>query len=202
MIDKVLRHWRLDSDIDGISWLTLDRADERVNSLSREVLTELAEVLNSLEKSSPTGLVLQSGKPGSFIVGADVREFDGVSDAQAAAAQIHEVHQLFNRIEALPFPTVVTIEGFCLGGGLELALAFGYRIARDVEETRIGFPEVRLGIYPGFGGSARSVRQCGPLNAMPPMLFEAVRNEDPTALLGLPLILLCAALRRLGYSLP
>jgi 1,4-dihydroxy-2-naphthoyl-CoA synthase len=132
MSDQDWRHWRLDMDLDGVCWLTLDRDGEKVNSLSREVLDELADVVTQLEADPPTGLVLQSGKRGSFIVGADVREFDGVTDPLVAAEQIHQVHQLFNRIEALAFPTVVIIEGFCLGGGLELALAFDYRIARDV----------------------------------------------------------------------
>jgi 3-hydroxyacyl-CoA dehydrogenase/enoyl-CoA hydratase/3-hydroxybutyryl-CoA epimerase len=170
MDDAVLRHWRLDYDLDNVSWLTLDRAGERNNSLSMDVLTELEQLVGKLENSPPRGLVLQSGKPGSFIVGADVHEFENVTDAAEASESIRQVHRLLNRIEALPFPTAVIIEGFCLGGGLELALAFDYRIARDSDATRIGFPEVKLGIYPGFGGSARSVRQCGPLKAMPLML--------------------------------
>jgi 3-hydroxyacyl-CoA dehydrogenase/enoyl-CoA hydratase/3-hydroxybutyryl-CoA epimerase len=157
-------HWRLEQDMDQVAWLTLDRAGERNNSLSSEVLHELGMIVETLENDPPKGLVLQSGKPGSFILGADVREFDDVTDSGTATDLIHEVHQLLNRIEALPFPTVAIIEGFCLGGGLELALAFGYRIAKDVDSTRIGFPEVQLGIYPGFGGSARAIRQCGALN--------------------------------------
>jgi 3-hydroxyacyl-CoA dehydrogenase/enoyl-CoA hydratase/3-hydroxybutyryl-CoA epimerase len=163
-------HWRIDFDLDQVAWLTLDRAGERNNSLSVEVLEELGAIVEQLESSPPRGLVLQSGKRGSFIVGADIREFGQVSDSGEAADSIRRVHQLFNRIEALPFPTAAIIEGFCLGGGLELALAFDYRIAKDIDGTRIGFPEVRLGIYPGFGGSARSIRTCGPLKAMPLML--------------------------------
>jgi 3-hydroxyacyl-CoA dehydrogenase/enoyl-CoA hydratase/3-hydroxybutyryl-CoA epimerase len=164
------RHWRIDYDLDQVAWLTLDRAGERNNSLSVEVLQELGAIVDLLEADPPRGLVLQSGKPGSFIVGADIREFGAVEDQTEAAESIRQAHQLLNRVEALPFPTVAVIEGFCLGGGLELALAFSYRIAKDVDSTRIGFPEVRLGIYPGFGGSARSVRTCGPLKAMPLML--------------------------------
>ena len=163
-------HWRLEQDIDDVAWLTLDRAGENTNSLSREVLTELERVVDRLESDPPAGLVLQSGKPGTFIVGADIREFEDVSEPQEAAEQIREVHAQLNRIEALPFATAVTIEGHCLGGGLELALAFDYRIARDSDATRIGFPEVRLGIYPGFGGSARSVKTIGGQKAMEIML--------------------------------
>jgi len=172
-------HWRVQSDLDGVIWLTLDRADERTNSLSRAVLEELQIIVGRLEKEPPKGLVLQSGKPDSFIVGADVREFGSVTDAGQAAEFIREVHQLFNRIEALPFPTAVTIEGYCLGGGVELALAFDYRIARDDDKTRMGFPEIKLGIYPGFGGSARSTRRMGGMKAMEFMLSS--RNLRPRA---------------------
>ncbi len=164
------KHWQLATDIDKVLWLTIDRADERVNSLSLEVLSELDSIVEGLETNPPAGLVLQSGKPGSFIVGADVREFDAYDDADEASEGISRVHRLFSRIEALPFPTIVAIDGLCLGGGLELALTFDYRIASNVEHTRLGFPEVQLGIYPGFGGSARSIRQAGASNAMSIML--------------------------------
>ena len=164
------RNWRLEQDLDKVCWLTIDRAGETSNSLSREVLTELEQIVADLEANPPHGLVLQSGKKGSFIVGADVREFDQVSSPDEAEAFIREAHALFDRIEALPFPKAVAIDGYCLGGGLELALCFDYRIASNVEHTRLGFPEIKLGIYPGFGGSARSPRQVGGLNAMQTIL--------------------------------
>ena len=179
------KHWRLSSDIDKVLWLTIDRADERVNSLSLEVLSELESIIDGLEAVAPAGLVLQSGKPGSFIVGADVREFDAYDDAEKASEGISRVHRLFNRIEALPFPTVVTIDGFCLGGGLELALTFDYRIASNVEHTRLGFPEVQLGIYPGFGGSARSIQQAGASNAMSIMLSSRNLRAKAAKAMGL-----------------
>ncbi len=174
-----LRHWRTDTDIDGVLWLTLDRAGESANSLSREVLQELETIVEQVEKTPPRGLVLQSGKPGSFIVGADVREFDDVDNPRQASESIEEVHRLFSRIEALTCPTAVAIEGYCLGGGVELALCFDYRIARNDDNTRLGFPEVQLGIYPGFGGSARSTRQMGGMKAMEFML--TARNMRPGA---------------------
>jgi len=180
------RHWRMSSDIDEVAWLTLDRADESANSLSREVLEELEDIVGRLENDPPKGLVLQSGKPGSFIVGADVREFGAVSDASEASESIRWVHALFNRIEALPFPTAVAIEGYCLGGGVELALTFDYRIARDDDDTRLGFPEIKLGIYPGFGGSARSSRQMGGMKAMEFML--STRNLRARAARGARLV--------------
>jgi 3-hydroxyacyl-CoA dehydrogenase/enoyl-CoA hydratase/3-hydroxybutyryl-CoA epimerase len=179
------KHWKLSNDIDNVTWLTIDRDGERVNSLSMEVLEELEAIIGSLETAPPAGLVLQSGKPGSFIVGADVREFDGYDDPAEAAEGINRVHRLFNRIEGLPFPTAVTIDGLCLGGGLELALAFNYRIASDVDHTRIGFPEIQLGIYPGFGGSARSIQQAGASNAMSIMLSSRNLRAKAARAMGL-----------------
>lgn len=180
------KHWKLSTDIDNVLWLSIDRQDENANSLSLEVLSELESITEELEKNAPAGLVLQSGKPGSFIVGADVREFDDYEDAEVASDGINQVHRLFNRIEALPFPKVVIIDGFCLGGGLELALTFDYRIASDVDHTRLGFPEINLGIYPGFGGSARSIQQAGATNAMQLML--GARNLRPRAARAMGLI--------------
>jgi 3-hydroxyacyl-CoA dehydrogenase/enoyl-CoA hydratase/3-hydroxybutyryl-CoA epimerase len=180
------KHWKLSTDIDNVLWLSIDRQGENANSLSLEVLSELESITEELENNAPTGLVLQSGKPGSFIVGADVREFDDYEDAEIASDGINQVHRLFNRIEALPFPKVVIIDGFCLGGGLELALTFDYRIASDVDHTRLGFPEINLGIYPGFGGSARSIQQAGATNAMQLML--SARNLRPRAARAMGLI--------------
>lgn len=179
------RHWRAETDFDGILWLTLDRAGEKANSLSREVLEELEQIVSGVEKNPPKGMILLSGKPGSFIVGADIREFDEVPDSATARGFVQEVHELFNRIERLSFPTAVGIEGFCLGGGLELALAFDYRIAKDDGNTRVGFPEVQLGIYPGFGGSARSIARMGGLKALPLMLTARNLRPRPARAMGL-----------------
>ncbi len=185
MSQSVFRHWRLHSDMDNVCWLTLDRADEKTNSLSREVLSELEQIVTEVEQTPPRGLVLQSGKPGSFVVGADVREFEDVTDAAEASESIRQIHQLFNRIEQLPFPVVVTIEGFCLGGGLELALACHYRIAKNTDATRLGFPEVRLGIYPGFGGSARVTQRIGGAKGMEIMLSSRMIRARQAKAMGL-----------------
>jgi 3-hydroxyacyl-CoA dehydrogenase/enoyl-CoA hydratase/3-hydroxybutyryl-CoA epimerase len=186
MTDNPYKHWKLTTDIDKVLWLSIDREGETANSLSMEVLSELGLIVDQLEAQAPAGLVLLSGKPGTFIVGADVREFDGYDDADMASDGISQVHRLFNRIEALPFPKVVIIDGFCLGGGLELSLCFDYRIASNVEHTRIGFPEIKLGIYPGFGGSARSIQQAGASNAMQLMLSS--RNLRAGAARGMGLV--------------
>ena len=179
------RHWRLEFDLDQVCWLTLDREGESANSLSSEVLSELEQIVTFLESEPPAGLVLQSGKKSSFIVGADVREFDQVENVEQAADFIRETHNLFNRVESLQFPTAVIIEGYCLGGGLELALCFDYRIAKNTEGTRLGFPEVRLGIYPAFGGSMRSTRQIGGFQALQLMLTGRMLRAHQAKSMGL-----------------
>jgi len=179
------RHWHWASDADGIVWLTLDHADEKVNMLGTNVMTELDQVVSELERQVPIGVVLMSGKSKSFIVGADVREFDASDKVSEMEAQIRQVHGLFQRIEDLPCPTVVAFEGYCLGGGLELALCFKWRIALDADHTRIGFPEVNLGIYPGFGGSGRSIEAIGPLKAMQIMLTGRMLRARAARAMGL-----------------
>lgn len=179
------RHWRLEKDLDGIVWLFVDREGEKVNSLSSEVLGELDAIVEQLEAESPAGLILMSGKPGSFIVGADIREFDATSDVAELKQNVAKVHALFDRIERLRFPKVCAFEGFCLGGGLELALCFDWRIALDSDKTRIGFPEVNLGIYPGYGGSGRSIAAMGGLQAMQIMLTGRMLRARQARALGL-----------------
>jgi len=185
MSESEFRNWRLAYDMDNVCWLTLDREAESANSLSREVLGELDIIVARLEENPPRGVVFMSGKRNSFIVGADVREFEGVADPAAAAASISEVHGLFNRVEALPFPVVVAIEGVCLGGGLELALCCHYRIAKDSESTRLGFPEIQLGIYPAFGGSARTTQLLGGPKALQLMLGSRMLRAPQAKALGL-----------------
>lgn len=184
-ISTDLTHWRLTRDLDDIAWLTLDHATEGVNTLGTAVLAELDTIVSHLESDHPRGMVLMSGKPKTFVVGADVREFDATDKVFELEDNVRRVHGLFKRIEDLPFPTVVAFEGYCLGGGLELALCFDWRIALDGDHTRIGFPEVKLGIYPGFGGSGRSIAAMGALNAMPIMLTGRMLKPRPARALGL-----------------
>ncbi|MCC7413268.1 MAG: enoyl-CoA hydratase/isomerase family protein [Gammaproteobacteria bacterium] len=168
--DEHWRHWHVTREQDGIAWIDLDVAGARVNTLSAAVLAELESLLHALDAEPPAAAVLRSGKPGGFIAGADVNEFVGLVDAAAAEASVARVHAVMNRLEALPFPTLALIHGHCVGGGLELALACRYRIASDDAATRLGLPEVLLGIHPGFGGCARSVRTVGVFAAMDLML--------------------------------
>jgi 3-hydroxyacyl-CoA dehydrogenase/enoyl-CoA hydratase/3-hydroxybutyryl-CoA epimerase len=109
-----------------------------------------------------------SGKERGYIVGADIREFENFETEQQVIDSLKPVNALLERIEKLPIPVVAAIHGVCVGGGLELILACHYRIATRDESTRIGFPEVKLGIFPGFNGTMRSIRQVGPMAASRP----------------------------------
>jgi 3-hydroxyacyl-CoA dehydrogenase/enoyl-CoA hydratase/3-hydroxybutyryl-CoA epimerase len=168
------RNWRFHRDVENLGWLTIDTPNSPVNTLSREAITELESLVDRFEALAQSqelvGVILLSGKDNGFIAGADVSEFDAMSDFSVLPEALRRTHALFARIEALPIPMVAGIHGFCLGGGLELALACHYRIAVNDEKARIGFPEVNLGIFPGFGGTGRSIRQAGPVDAMQIML--------------------------------
>jgi 3-hydroxyacyl-CoA dehydrogenase/enoyl-CoA hydratase/3-hydroxybutyryl-CoA epimerase len=153
-------------DKGGIVWLRLDCAEKNVNTLSRGVLKELAELVDDIAAQQPAGLVIYSGKATGFIAGADVTEFGAFIDPSETLELVDRVHSLFDRLQKLPFPTACLIKGFCLGGGLELTLTCRYRIAVDTPDTKLGLPEIRLGIHPGFGGTARLVRQIGVLPAL------------------------------------
>lgn len=163
-------HWRLDRENDGIAWLRIDKADSGVNVLSRPVLEELAAVLEPFAKDPPRGLIVYSGKSSGFIMGADINEFTKIADPDEAYRLIRLGQQVFERLEALRCPTVAAIDGYALGGGLELALACTYRIVLHGDKPVLGLPEVQLGIHPGFGGTVRSVRLCGVRAAMKLML--------------------------------
>lgn len=164
------QHWKLNIDEDNIAWLCIDKQDASTNVLSESVLSQFVSMLERLERQLPRGLVIYSGKPSGFFAGADVRAFTPMASREQALTLIQRGQRAFDRLEALSCPTLALIHGFCLGGGLELALACNYRIARDDDKTRLGLPEVRLGIHPGFGGSVRAVRLLGAPKAMDLML--------------------------------
>lgn len=143
-------------------------ADNPVNALSADVLHELRELLPQLaELQDVKALFLWSGKDEHFIAGADVDEIAAIADAGEGAKKAAEGQAIFQQVADLPFPTFAVIRGTCLGGGLELALAFDYRIAVELPTTRIGLPEVNLGIIPGFGGCQRLPRLLGLSGALP-----------------------------------
>jgi 3-hydroxyacyl-CoA dehydrogenase/enoyl-CoA hydratase/3-hydroxybutyryl-CoA epimerase len=164
------QHWKMETDDDAITWLYADKANTQTNSLSEAMLKELDAIVTDLEGEPSKGLIIGSKKSNGFIAGADIKELAQVKDVEEASTFIRLGQGVYNRIEKLKFPTVCVIHGFCMGGGLELALACRYRIAQDDSSTRLGLPEVKLGIHPGFGGSMRLPLQIGALAAMDLML--------------------------------
>ena len=167
---KIIRHWRQETDNGGIVWWCIDKADASANVLSGEVLHELTEMLDQVEANPPRGLVLYSGKQNGFVMGADINEFTSIDSAEQAYDLIRLGQQVLDRLESLRCPSVAVINGFALGGGLELALACDYRLALHNKKPVIGLPEVQLGLHPGFGGTVRSVRIAGVRAAMQLML--------------------------------
>lgn len=174
--------WTLAVDAENIGWLTIDVVGQRVNTLSSEVMQQLGEMITQLEQTKLAGLVLQSGKASGFVAGADIIEFDSFTDPDALSEALSQAHDWFNRLGALPYPTVCAINGFCLGGGLELALACSHRVA--IESAKLGFPEVQLGLFPGFGGTGRSIALSGPVAGMTAMLTGKQYRARPARKLG------------------
>ncbi|HYM81702.1 MAG TPA: 3-hydroxyacyl-CoA dehydrogenase NAD-binding domain-containing protein [Candidatus Limnocylindria bacterium] len=154
--------FRLEPRDDGIVHLVIDHPVRKVNVLDEAALSDLETALGELEaQPSLPGVVVTSGKSGSFVAGADIEAIGALTDRAQVIALIRRAHAAFNRLAALPFPTVAAIDGVCLGGGAELVLACDSRIASLEPRTQIGFPEVQLGIFPGFGGSQRLPRLIG-----------------------------------------
>ncbi|HEY2882042.1 MAG TPA: 3-hydroxyacyl-CoA dehydrogenase NAD-binding domain-containing protein, partial [Pirellulales bacterium] len=164
--DPVIRLSFPESDI---AVLTLDDPHKKANVLSRHVLEELSAHLDVLEKRTDlAGLVVRSAKPGSFIAGADLYEFAASFDMPKAdvTAMCNHGRKLFQRLSNCPFVTLAAIDGICVGGGAELALWCDRRVVADDSKTQIGFPEVKIGLFPGWGGTARSTRIVGLANAV------------------------------------
>lgn len=170
-------HFTLTFPEPDIALLTLDVPNKGANVLSQTVLEELAGQLDAVEsRPGLAGLIIRSGKPGTFIAGADLREF-------AAARNVTEQYtidmctrgrKLFQRLSKCPFVTVAAIDGICLGGGTELTLWCDRRIASTDPKTQIGLPEVKLGLFPGWGGTARLPRIVGLSNAV-----EVIAGGEP-----------------------
>ncbi len=151
---------------DGIAWLVLDDPAKKVNTLSSRMMAWFEEQLARVESESPRGLVILSGKPGTFVAGADIEELEALEDTDEVLALLRRGHALTARLSALPLPTVAAIDGTCLGGGLELTLACDSRVATETDATRLGLPEVQLGLIPGLGGTQRLPRLIGVPDAL------------------------------------
>ena len=184
-----LQDWRFTVDFEGIAWAVIDRQGESMNSLGRRPAEELGEIVKAVEEAAMRGevkgLVLMSGKERSFIAGADIREFESFDTESKIADVVKQTLELINRIDRLPVTVVAAIHGYCLGGGLELALACDWRIADREEATRLGFPEVKLGIFPGLNGTVRSIQAAGPMDAMTAMLTGRMLRPTAAKAIGL-----------------
>jgi len=170
---------------DGVLVLRMDRAGSSVNALSRTLLDELDGMLERIAIERPAAVVIHSGKPGGFAVGADLKEFESYDRKGTVREEIEHGQRVFERLARLPMPTVAAIHGACMGGGTELALACRMRIAARAPETRIALPEVQLGIHPGWGGSARLPRLIGAPKALAMMLTGRAASAERALAEGL-----------------
>ena len=180
---ETFKHFNISTDHENICWAEIDVNGKSVNVLTQEVMSDLANILNWLEKNPKIkGFSLTSGKPGGFIYGADIAEFELYKTKQDVRSHMEFVHGLFNRIENLRVPTAVGIDGIAVGGGLEIALAFDHIITTSGNKTKLGFPEVNLGILPGYGGSGRAYGRIGTASVAEmmisgkPLIAEAAKD--------------------------
>lgn len=179
----------LEVDRNEVAWVTFDQPESKANLLSSATMAQLDRLLSELESRIATGrlvaVVIRSGKAGHFIAGADVHEIAHLRDAEEARAKSREGQRIFRRLERLRVPTVAAVDGICVGGGTELILACGFRLASNRGSTRIGLPEVRLGILPGFGGSVRLPRLVGLRHALDLILSGKTISAQRALRIGL-----------------
>ena len=180
-----MKHWQLQREDSGLVWATLDKQDAAANALSAEVLGEFREILDQLDIYPPKALIIRSGKAAGFIAGADIQEFTQLDTADKGRALVERGWTLFNRLAAVNYPTLAIIRGHCLGGGLELALACRYLLAVDEPGTKMGLPEVMLGIFPGWGGMLRLPQRVGPTAALDMMLTGKTIDAKRAKRMGL-----------------
>src|SRR2546421_2655510 len=189
-------------DDQNIVTVLLDLPGKPVNTCSPQMLADLAQALDAIERDRPAGVIFASAKTKSFNAGADLFEIRKMSREQVMQ-YLADGQTLFNRIAALPMPTVAAINGDCLGGGFEFALACAYRVAADNSAINIGLPEVKLGLIPGWGGTTRLPRTIGLTKALPILLAGMTMTPRKAARSGLvdevgrPEALLAAARRLL-----
>lgn len=159
--DTLLKHWRWEQDRQGLAWLTFDKQGESTNTFSREALEELGGALDAIASAKPKGLVIRSAKE-NFIAGADINQFTRFKTPDEALEFTRLGWDTLHKLRDLPFPSTAMVNGFCMGGGLELALACTYRVVLDDPKTRLAFPEVMLGIWPFWHGLQWLPKLVGP----------------------------------------
>lgn len=182
------KNFKLSTDEHGITWAGIDVADSTVNTLGTPVLDELEAILNAFDAAAPKAVVFHSLKSSGFIAGANIQEFESIGQSNnvaAAAKLIKRGYDLYERLAAVRYPTLALIKGFCMGGGLELAMACRYRVAVDEPSTRMGLPEVMLGILPAWGGVKRLPQLVGAPTAFDLMLTGKTLDAKKAKKLGL-----------------
>ena len=160
----MIANLKLESLANGLALLTIDSQGQKVNTFSAATIIEFASQVDELAlRTDVRGLLIASGKPGQFVAGADLNELAVLSEISRAesAELIARGHRLFQELSNLPFPTVALINGACMGGGTEMVLSLDHRLAADIPQTKIGLPEVKIGLIPGWGGTQRLPRLVG-----------------------------------------
>lgn len=168
-----------------IAVIEFDLPNEKVNKLSTSVMGELKGHLEKLRNTNYRAVVFKSNKAKIFIAGADIEEIQKLKTADEVEAAVKGGQDIFNMIEDLPMPTIAMVHGACMGGGCELILSCDYRIASEDTSTRIGLPEVQLGIIPGFGGCVRLPRVVGLQAALDIILAGKSVNSKKALKMGL-----------------
>jgi 3-hydroxyacyl-CoA dehydrogenase/enoyl-CoA hydratase/3-hydroxybutyryl-CoA epimerase len=161
----LVKHWYWDLDHEGLAWLTFDKQGESANTFSREALEQLSAVLDEIAAGKPKGLIIRSAKD-NFIAGADIQEFANFKGPEDAIAFTRLGWNVFQKLHDLPFPTTAMVHGFCMGGGMEMALACRYRVALDDPKTRFAQPEVMVGVIPAWHAMQWLPELVGPAAAM------------------------------------
>lgn len=179
------KNWRVESDSDQVIWLLFDKQNASVNTVDREVMEELSSIMDYLATDKEhKGVILTSAKKSGFIAGADIAQFNKFKDIDDAVDLLRTGQIILDKIEQSRIPVVAMIDGFCLGGGLEIALACRYRVVEEGSKTRLGLPEVKLGIHPGWGGSVRLPRLIGAPQGMNMVLSGHTVSGKAAAKLG------------------
>ncbi len=178
---------KLTVDDENIAWLAIDVPSEKMNTLQAAFVSEMQDVFAQLkqQQSRVKGVIVYSLKPDNFVAGADVRMLDACKTSDEAQQLAKQGQQVFQQLSDLPFPVVAAIHGPCLGGGLELALACDYRVCSDADKTRLGLPEVMLGLLPGSGGTQRLPRLIGLLASLDLILTGKQLRAEKAKKLGL-----------------
>ncbi len=158
------------ADADGIRTVTINRPDQ-LNALNRDTIAELDQALNDADTDKSVRVLIITGSgPKAFVAGADIKEFAHFAEADGKALSADGQKKLFDHVERMSKPVIAAVNGFALGGGLELAMSCHIRVASD--NARMGLPEVSLGVIPGYGGTQRLARLVGKGKAME-MIFTA-----------------------------